>query len=86
MAAEMPFAAADLSAPPLVETNAPVTLVLEAPGLSLSVQGRALDSAPRGAVVSVMNLASRSVVEGEVVGPGRVRVPMGSTPTIAAAR
>lgn len=84
MAAEMPFAAADLAAPPLVEKNAPVTLVLEAPGLSLSVQGRALDSAPRGAVVPVMNLASRSVVEGEVVGPGRVRVLMGSTPTVAA--
>ena len=84
MAAEMPFAAADLAAPTLVEKNAAVTVVLEAPGLSLSVQGRALDSAPRGAVVPVMNLASRSVMEGEVVGPGRVRVLMGSTPTVAA--
>ncbi len=84
MAPEMPFTSADLLAPPLVEKNAPVTVVLEAPGLSLSVQGRALDSAPRGALVPVMNLASRSVVEGEVVGPGRVRVLMGSTPTVAA--
>ena len=86
MAAETPFASADLAPPPLVEKNAAVTVVLEAPGLSLSVQGRALDSAPRGAVVPVMNLASRSVVEGEVVGPNRVRVLMGSTPTAAAAR
>lgn len=81
MAADMPFAAADLSAPSLVEKNALVTMVLEAPGLSLSVQGRALEAAPRGALVSVMNLASRSVVEGEVIGPGRVRVAMGAAPT-----
>ncbi|MBD0271498.1 MAG: flagellar basal body P-ring formation protein FlgA [Acetobacteraceae bacterium] len=84
MAAEMPYASADLAAPPLVEKNAPVTVFLEAPGLSLSVQGRALDSAARGALVSVMNLASRTVVEGEVVGPGRVRVPIGSAPAVAA--
>ena len=83
MTAEMPFASADLAAPAMVEKNALVTMVLEAPGLSLSVQGRALEAAPRGAVVPVMNLASRSVVEGEVIGPGRVRVPMGAAPLAA---
>lgn len=84
MAAEMPFAAADLAPPALVEKNALVTVVLEAPGLSLSVQGRALEAAPRGALVPVMNLASRSVVEGQVIGPGRVRVAMGAAPIAAA--
>jgi flagellar basal body P-ring formation protein FlgA len=83
MTAEMAFASADLSAPAMVEKNALVTMVLEAPGLSLSVQGRALEAAPRGAVVPVMNLASRSVVEGEVIGPGRVRAPMGAAPLAA---
>jgi flagellar basal body P-ring formation protein FlgA len=83
--ADMPFASADLAAPSLVEKNALVTLVLEAPGLSLSAQGRALEAAPRGGVVSVMNPASRSVVEGTVVGPGRVRVLIGSAPALAAA-
>ena len=78
--AEMPFASADLAAPAMVEKNALVTMVLEAPGLSLSVQGRALEAAPRGAVVPVMNLASRSVVEGEVIGPGRVARPHGRRP------
>jgi len=84
--ADMPFAAADLHAPAMVEKNAPVLLVLEAPGLSLSAQGRALEAAPRGAVVPVMNLASRSVVEGQVIGPGRVRVLAGSTPTLSSVR
>ena len=80
LAAEAPVLAADLGAPAVVEKNALVTMLLEAPGLSLSVQGRALEAAPRGGLVPVMNLASRVVVEGEVVGPGRVRVAMGAAP------
>lgn len=80
MAAEAAFMAADLAAPALVERNALVVLLLEAPGLSLTAQGRALEAAPRGGLVSVMNLASRSVVEGQVVGPGRVRVAIGASP------
>ncbi|MBV1797969.1 flagellar basal body P-ring formation chaperone FlgA [Siccirubricoccus sp. G192] len=80
MAGDMPFMAADLAAPSLVEKNALVTMLLEAPGLSLSAQGRALEAAPRGGLVPVMNLASRSIVEGQVIGPNRVRVAMGATP------
>jgi flagellar basal body P-ring formation protein FlgA len=80
IATELPFHTADLSAPHLVQRNGAVTMVLEAPGLALSAQGRALEAAPRGAVVPVMNLASRSVVEAEVIGPGRVRVAMGAVP------
>jgi flagella basal body P-ring formation protein FlgA len=76
----MGFAAADLSLPAVVEKNASVTLVMEAPGLSMTAQGRAMASAARGEVVPVMNLASRSIVEGEAIGPGRVRVTFGSAP------
>ncbi|GGC46717.1 hypothetical protein GCM10011504_26390 [Siccirubricoccus deserti] len=80
MAAGMAFLGADLAPPSLVERNALVVLVLEAPGLSLTAQGRALEAAPRGGLVPVMNLGSRAVVEGQVIGPGRVRVAMGATP------
>lgn len=80
LAAEAPVLTADTGAPAIVEKNALVTMLLEAPGLSLSAQGRALEAAPRGGLVTVMNLASRTVVEGEVVGPGRVRVAMGAAP------
>lgn len=80
MGGDLPFVAADLGAPALVEKNALVTLVLEAPGLSLTAQGRALEAAPRGGVVPVMNMTSRSIVEGQVVAPGRVRVAMGAAP------
>lgn len=82
VAGEQPFLLADLAPPALVERNALVTLLVEAPGLQLSAQGRALEAAPRGALVPVMNLASRAVVEGVVVGPGRVRVTPGALPAI----
>ncbi|MBL6076667.1 flagellar basal body P-ring formation protein FlgA [Belnapia sp. T18] len=80
VAADAPILLADLAPPALVEKNALVTMLLEAPGLSLSAQGRALEAGPRGGLVPVMNLASRAVVEGEVVGPGRVRIAPGATP------
>ncbi|SDB54333.1 flagellar basal body P-ring formation chaperone FlgA [Belnapia rosea] len=80
VAADQPIPLADLGPPALVEKNALVTMVLESPGISLSAQGRALEAAPRGGLVPVMNLASRAVVEGQVIGPGRVRIAPGAAP------
>ncbi|WP_376100482.1 flagellar basal body P-ring formation chaperone FlgA [Roseomonas sp. CCTCC AB2023176] len=76
----LPFALADLSAPAVIEKNGSVLLVLEGPGLTLTAQGRAMEAAALGAVVPVMNLSSRQVVEGRAVAPGRVVVAMGSVP------
>ncbi len=81
LALEGMFALTDLGPPSLVGRNQPVTLLLDAPGITLTAAGRALESAPRGAMVPVVNLASRAVVEGQVIGPGRVRVALGSVPT-----
>jgi flagella basal body P-ring formation protein FlgA len=83
MAAEQGFPLVDLGPPSIVQKNALVTLQLDAGGLQLSAQGRALESAARGARVPVMNLASRNVVEGVAIAPGRVRVAMGTMPTPA---
>jgi flagella basal body P-ring formation protein FlgA len=80
MAVEQSFALVDLSPPSIVQRNALVTLLLDAPGLELAVQGRALQSAALGEMLPVMNLSSRSVVEGVAIAPGRVRVAMGSVP------
>lgn len=83
MAVEQGFALVDLGPPSIVQKNALVTLQLESPGISLTVQGRALESAPRGGNVPVMNLASRNIVEGIAIAPGRVRVAMGTIPMAA---
>jgi flagella basal body P-ring formation protein FlgA len=72
--AGQPLALADLQRPAAVAKGATVQLLLEAPGLSLTAQGRALESAAIGDRVRVQNPGSRSVVEGEVIGDGRVRV------------
>ncbi|MBY0335642.1 MAG: flagellar basal body P-ring formation chaperone FlgA, partial [Acetobacteraceae bacterium] len=82
MAAEQPFALLDLGPPAIVQKNALVTLLLDAPGIQLTAQGRALEAAARGATVPVMNLASRSIVEGVAVAPGRVRVALGAVPSL----
>ncbi|MFC0407522.1 flagellar basal body P-ring formation chaperone FlgA [Roseomonas elaeocarpi] len=70
----MPFAVRDLGAPVLIEKNSTVVMVVESNGLTLTAQGRAMADAPRGGIVSVMNLSSRQIVEAQAISPGRVRV------------
>jgi flagella basal body P-ring formation protein FlgA len=72
--AEQPMVIADLMPRALVQRGQTVVMVFESPGITLTAQGRAMEAAPRGATVPVMNLASRTVVEAEVIAPGRVRV------------
>jgi flagella basal body P-ring formation protein FlgA len=76
---DLPLLLSDVTPPALVERNALVTLMLDSPGLQLAAQGRALEAAPRGATVRVVNLMSQTVVEGVVVAPGRVRVGPAAT-------
>jgi flagella basal body P-ring formation protein FlgA len=73
-AAEQPLLLADLAQPMVIERGQTVTMLYEIPGMTLSAQGRALASAPRGGAVPVMNLSSRTVVQAEAVARGRVRV------------
>lgn len=83
---DFPFMLADLVPAAVVRKNQPVLMVLDGPGLSLTAQGRALEDAARGERVPVMNLLSRSVVEAEAIGPGRVRVLPGAVPLRVAGR
>lgn len=74
---EQPLLLADLTLPLAIERGATVTMTYEVPGMTLTAQGRAMEGAARGAVVPVMNLGSRQVVEAVVIAPGRVRVGPG---------
>lgn len=76
----LPFTPNDLGAPAVVGRNALVVMLLDAPGMTLTAQGRALQQAARGEIVPVVNLASNTVVEAQAIGPGRVRVTLGATP------
>lgn len=69
-----PIRGADLTAPALVERNAPVTLVYRHGTLVITAEGRALDRAAAGEVLRAMNLASRGTVSGIVRADGTVMV------------
>lgn len=73
-AAGQPLLMANLAEPLVVERGSTVTMQYETPGLTVTATGRAMEGAARGAVLPVMNLSSRIVVEARAIGPGRVRV------------
>lgn len=75
---------ADLGKPDLVSRDQAVTLIYEVPGLYLTGRGKAVDSGTEGDVVNIMNLQSKRVVQGVVVGPGQVSV-VAPTPRLTTA-
>jgi flagella basal body P-ring formation protein FlgA len=78
-----PLRTADLMKPDLVLRNEAVTLVFERPGMVLTIRGKANDGGSEGDVISVLNEQSKRVVQGVIIGPGRVAVSTGS-PRLAA--
>lgn len=75
--------ASDLMRPEIVQRNEAVTLVYEAPGLVLTVRGKALDPGAEGDVISVLNSQSNRTVQGTVAGPARVVVRSGAPRLVA---
>lgn len=69
----------DTTQPELVARGETVSIVYEAPGISLSMRGQATDGGRMGAVVNVVNVASKKVLQATVIGPGRVSVGPGPT-------
>ena len=69
-----PITRDQLGAPALIQRNETVTLVYRSGGLAIVTEGRSLDRGGQGDRISVMNLSSRSIVEGQVTGPGTVSV------------
>jgi flagella basal body P-ring formation protein FlgA len=70
--------ASDLMRPEIVQRNEAVTLVYEAPGLVLTVRGKAMDPGTEGDVINVLNSQSNRTVQGTVAGPARVIVRSGA--------
>ncbi|MFF9549191.1 flagellar basal body P-ring formation chaperone FlgA [Methylobacterium fujisawaense] len=64
----------DTAPPELVARGENVTIVYETPNVSLSMRGLSNDSGRMGAVVNVVNVASKKILQATVIGPGRVSV------------
>ena len=60
--------------PTIVQRSDAVTIVYEAPGLTLTLRGQAQEVGALGETVSVLNVQSKRMVQGVVSGPGRVTV------------
>lgn len=69
-----PLREADLMKPMIVQRNDTVTIVYEAPGITLTLRGQALDSGALGDKIGVLNVQSKHTVQGIVSGLGRVAV------------
>lgn len=85
--AGQPLRMTDLMKPEVVQRNEPVTLVYEAPGMMLTIRGKAVESGAVGDLVNVINMQSKRTVQGTVTGPGRVAIATSLAPgpaTVAA--
>jgi flagella basal body P-ring formation protein FlgA len=69
-----PLHDADLMKPALVQRNDVVTIFYEAPGINLTLRGQAQDAGALGDTINVMNTQSKRMLQGVVVGAGRVTV------------
>jgi flagellar basal body P-ring formation protein FlgA len=74
-----PLREADLMKPAIVQRNDTVTIVYEAPGLTLTLRGQAQEAGALGDTIAVLNAESKRVVQGVVSGPGRVIVNVSPT-------
>lgn len=74
-----PLSVTDLMKPELVTRSETVTLVYQAPGVTLMLRGQAQDSGALGDSVSVLNVETKRIVQGVVSGPGRVTVASATT-------
>jgi flagella basal body P-ring formation protein FlgA len=76
---------ADFGKPDLVQRDQNVSIAYQTPGLYLTMRGKATDSGAEGDTVGVINLESKRLVQGTVVGPGQILVaPIAPTITATA--
>jgi flagella basal body P-ring formation protein FlgA len=78
-----PLRGAQLMKPELVQRGEAVTMIYEAPGIMLTVRGKAVEAGAEGDTISVVNEQSKRTIQGIVAGPGRVVIPNGM-PRLAA--
>lgn len=70
--AQEPLRPVDLEIPVLVHRNDSVLIVLQAPGMTLTAQGKALEDGGRGEMIRVVNIQSNRTIDATVVAVGQV--------------
>lgn len=75
--------AADLQKPELVGRNDTVMMLFEAPGILMTIRGKAIEAGALGDTINVLNVESKRTIQATVSGPGQVTVTR-ATPRLAA--
>ena len=70
----------DLRHPIVVQKGAVVTMTFDAPGVTLTASGRAMNEGGVGDTITIQNPASFRMISGIVTGPGTVRTTMAAAP------
>lgn len=74
ISSETPIKDSDVIPPLLVERNDMVTVQMKAGPILITTKARALDMGSKGDIIQIMNLDSRKILEGVVIGPQVVSV------------
>jgi flagella basal body P-ring formation protein FlgA len=85
LAAGAPLRTGDVQREEIVGKGDLVTIVYEAPGLLITLRGRAGEAGAMGDVISVTNPQSKRVLQGTVSGPGRISVQASAAGRVAKA-
>ncbi len=70
----IPILLSSIRRPILVAKGSLVTMFLQAPKMTLSAQGKALQNGSDGDVIPISNMHSKKIVEAEIIGHGKVAV------------
>jgi flagella basal body P-ring formation protein FlgA len=71
-----PLRMTQLMKPELITRNEQVTIVYEVPGITLTIRGKAKEGGALGDMIAVFNEQSKRILQGIIVGPGRVAINM----------
>jgi flagella basal body P-ring formation protein FlgA len=76
---DQPLHSADLMKPEIIARNDTVTIVYQAPGITLTLRGQAQEAGALGDTIKVLNVESKRPVVGVIIAPGRVAVGLTAT-------
>jgi flagellar basal body P-ring formation protein FlgA len=71
---DQPLRSADLMKPEIIARNDTVTIVYQAPGITLTLRGQAQEAGALGDTINVLNIESKRPVHGVIIAPGRVAI------------
>lgn len=72
----IPLRAHDIRPQVTIARGSMVTMIVTAPGMTLTTAGRALEDGATGDTIRVLNTGTHTTVEARVISPDRVQVPL----------